>query len=155
MKINKNENLLFPTFLKTVQSISKQFKQETGDRVVIHETWRNPERQQWLYEQGRSRKGPIVTNATRSMHSLGLACDIVGDVSPRPGIQGPYDIDFKKFGAIVLSHSMVWGGSWHDSVHIEMRGPYTQQQLFDMAADKGIIYVWHKLEDYYAAHPSF
>lgn len=155
MKINKNENLLFPTFLKTIHSISDQFKRETGTRVVIHETWRNYERQQWLYEQGRTRKGPVVTNTTKSLHSLGLACDIVGDISPLPGVQGPYDIDFKAFGAIVLSHSMVWGGKWQDMVHVEMRGPYSTSEIFDMADKHGILYVWHKLEQYYAAYPSF
>lgn len=155
MKINRNENLLLPVFLKTLKSVAKQFRQETGVDVVIYETWRDPARQQWLYEQGRTRQGPVVTHATRSLHSLGVACDLVGDISAAPGIQGPYEIDFKKFGAIVLSHGLVWGGAWNDYVHCEMRGPYTTKQLFEMAADKGILYVWHKLEDYYAAKPSF
>lgn len=152
MKRIESENLLYPTFLQVVKEIQKEFREQTGHRVVIHETYRLAERQQWLYEQGRTRKGPKITNTLASAHFLGLSCDFVGDTDPyRTGIQGPYDIDWKKLGSIVLSKGLVWGGNFksRDMVHVEMRGPYTTKQLFDMTKDHGILYVWHKLEGYY------
>ena len=150
MKRIKTENLLYPTFVEKIKEIQKEFRQQTGTDVLVHETYRLPERQQWLYEQGRTRKGSVITNTLASSHFLGLAVDFVGDTDPiRTGIQGPYDIDWKKFGAIVLSKDLVWGGVWGDSVHVEMRGPYTTKQLFKMSEEHGILYTWQKLESYY------
>ena len=54
----------------------------------IFEAWRAPERQQYLYEQGRSRSGGIVTysRAWESYHQYGLAADFVlyYDGKPNP-----------------------------------------------------------------------
>jgi peptidoglycan L-alanyl-D-glutamate endopeptidase CwlK len=45
----------------------------------IFEAWRSPERQQYLYAQGRTRAGAIVTyaQAWQSYHQYGLAADFV------------------------------------------------------------------------------
>lgn len=49
-----------------------------GLRVGVFETLRTAERQSWLYAQGRTRKGTIITNAPTvrtSWHGYGLAAD--------------------------------------------------------------------------------
>ena len=53
---------------------------EKGYIVAVFEGYRSPERQQWLYDQGRTRDGKIITYAKpwESFHQYGLAVDIVG-----------------------------------------------------------------------------
>ncbi|HET8657160.1 MAG TPA: hypothetical protein VFL93_16660 [Longimicrobiaceae bacterium] len=43
---------------------------EAGIREVRRETWRSPERQAYLFQQGRSRPGPLATATLTSWHSL-------------------------------------------------------------------------------------
>lgn len=43
--------------------------------VGVHETLRSPERQAFLFEQGRSRPGPVVTWTLDSNHLYGIAAD--------------------------------------------------------------------------------
>lgn len=49
-----------------------------GLEPVVTEGYRSPERQDYLYAQGRTRAGEIVTKAKagQSAHNYGLACDI-------------------------------------------------------------------------------
>ena len=56
-----------------------------GLKFKLFEAYRTPERQAYLFEQGRSRPGSIVTNADawRSIHNYGLAADLILDI---PGI---------------------------------------------------------------------
>ncbi len=56
-----------------------------GLRFKLFEAYRTPERQAYLYTQGRSRSGNIVTNADvwQSIHNYGLAADLILDI---PGI---------------------------------------------------------------------
>ncbi len=53
-----------------------------GLPLRVFEAWRPPERQRYLYEQGRTRPGNKVTfaKAWESYHQYGLAVDIVGFV---------------------------------------------------------------------------
>ncbi|MDB4950352.1 MAG: hypothetical protein JWM27_3001, partial [Gemmatimonadetes bacterium] len=41
---------------------------QAGVRAVRRETWRSPERQGWLFQQGRSRPGPLATATLTSWH---------------------------------------------------------------------------------------
>lgn len=49
---------------------------EEGLPVVITETYRTQERQDQLYEQGRSQEGPVVTWTRKSLHTERRAFDI-------------------------------------------------------------------------------
>ncbi|MGE7841407.1 hypothetical protein ACQKNX_11485 [Lysinibacillus sp. NPDC093712] len=44
--------------------------------IFITETYRSQERQNYLYAQGRTRPGQIVTSTLNSNHKSRLACDI-------------------------------------------------------------------------------
>lgn len=55
-----------------LQAVAEAFPAYTAG---VHETLRTPERQQWLWEQGRTRQGPIVTWTLDSNHLHGLAAD--------------------------------------------------------------------------------
>ncbi|KYG90890.1 peptidoglycan L-alanyl-D-glutamate endopeptidase [[Bacillus] sp. KCTC 13219] len=81
--------------------------------IFITETYRSQERQNYLYAQGRTRPGHIVTWTLKSNHSSRLAWDIA--VGP-PNVL--YDVGvLNKVGAIAQKLGITWGGqkSWVDA----------------------------------------
>jgi len=69
---------LHPAFRSRIAKVLAQLDAE-GIPFRIFEGYRTPERQRWLWEQGRSRPGAIVTKAQpwESYHQYGLASDLV------------------------------------------------------------------------------
>lgn len=69
---------LHPKMREAVESVLAQCRAE-GLPFRVFEANRTPERQAWLYTQGRSRPGAIVTKAQawESFHQYGLAVDFV------------------------------------------------------------------------------
>ncbi|KYG89296.1 peptidoglycan L-alanyl-D-glutamate endopeptidase [[Bacillus] sp. KCTC 13219] len=81
--------------------------------IFITETYRSQERQNYLYAQGRTRPGAIVTWTLNSNHKSRLAWDIA--VAPP---QSLYDVNIlNKVGAIAQKLGITWGGqkSWVDA----------------------------------------
>lgn len=95
-----------------------------GLRPEIVEGYRTQERQNELYEQGRSQSGQVVTKTKKSMHTQGLAIDIAqldenGNITydASPGF-------WEEMGAIGKSLGMIWGGDWksiQDKPHFQYR----------------------------------
>ncbi len=75
---NRDLSLLHPMMRDRAQKVLAACAQQQLP-FRIFEAWRAPERQQFLYEQGRSRPGGIVTyaRAWESYHQYGLAADFV------------------------------------------------------------------------------
>lgn len=95
---------------KALELISECSKQ--GINVLITETYRSVERQDYLYAQGRTRPGSIVTNAKgsamSSYHQWRLAFDVCNN---KKGDE--YNITIlNKIGAIGMKLGLEWGGSW-------------------------------------------
>lgn len=69
---------LHPAFRTKVLALHKQLAAE-GLPFQIFEGFRAPQRQQYLFDQGRTRPGPVVTHARpwSSAHQYGLAADFV------------------------------------------------------------------------------
>ncbi|TCV59372.1 D-alanyl-D-alanine carboxypeptidase-like protein [Neorhizobium sp. R1-B] len=69
---------LHPAVRKAARLIVEELNTE-GFPFRIFEAFRSPQRQEFLYAQGRTRPGPIVTKARpwRSYHQYGLAIDLV------------------------------------------------------------------------------
>lgn len=102
-----------------------------GLRFKLFELYRTPSRQQYLFAQGRSRDGAIVTHvqAWRSKHNYGLAADLVLDI-PNVGLWETGKIDgvhydrmwsemrklARRHGLRTLSRN---GKDW-DLPHVEM-----------------------------------
>jgi len=86
------------------------------DPVVI-ETYRSQARQDYLYEQGRTRPGDKVTWTRSSKHKTRLAADVC------PRVNGKIDWNaqdlFNAWGAIATKNGLVWGGSWGDGPHVQ------------------------------------
>lgn len=88
--------------------------------IFITETYRSQARQNYLYAQGRTRPGKIVTWTLKSNHTSRLAWDIA--VAPPKPL---YDVDtLTKVGAIARKLGITWGGDWArkiDRPHFEVK----------------------------------
>lgn len=75
-KQERSLDLLRPDFRERLERFLTAVRAAFPEyQVTVHETRRSPERQRWLFEQGRSRPGPIVTWTLDSNHLHGLAAD--------------------------------------------------------------------------------
>jgi hypothetical protein len=81
MVIERRVDILLPEFKARLERGLRQ-AQKAGHQVAIFETWRGPVRQDELYAQGRTTRGPKVTNARawESFHQFSVAADIAGYV---------------------------------------------------------------------------
>ncbi|WP_369595649.1 M15 family metallopeptidase [Lysinibacillus pakistanensis] len=88
--------------------------------IFITETYRSQERQKYLYAQGRTRPGQIVTWTLSSNHKSRLAWDIA--IGPP---QSLYDVTtLNRVGAIARKLGITWGGDWLGSIdrpHFEVK----------------------------------
>ncbi|UPW81895.1 M15 family metallopeptidase [Lysinibacillus sp. Ag94] len=90
------------------------------DDIFITETYRSQERQNYLYGQGRTRPGSVVTWTLTSNHTSRRAWDIA--VAPPKNL---YDIKtLSRVGAIAKKLDITWGGYWtastYDAPHFEI-----------------------------------
>lgn len=83
-----------------------------GRKPVVLETFRTQARQDWLYAQGRTRKGRIVTWTTRSKHTERIACDIGFSVLGTMGYWDAPEAAWQYYGHLCRKHGLVWGGDW-------------------------------------------
>jgi len=97
-----------------------------GLPVRVVEGYRSPERQTELYNQGRTTKGNIVTNAKagESLHNFGVAVDFV---FRKQGYNATKS-EWKLLGDIGKAHGFDWGGDFKnfiDKPHHEMKLGYS------------------------------
>ncbi|MFJ8100439.1 M15 family metallopeptidase [Lysinibacillus sp. NPDC096212] len=90
------------------------------DDIFITETYRSQARQNYLYEQGRTRPGSKVTWTLTSNHTSRRAWDIA--VAPPKDL---YNIStLSRVGAIAKKLGITWGGYWpissYDAPHFEI-----------------------------------
>ena len=84
--------------------------EKQGLRVLVTQTLRDDEYQAYLYAQGRTRKGQIVTNSkVTTFHGAGLALDVCQNIKG----QEYSDPAFFRNVAILAKHmGFSWGGDW-------------------------------------------
>jgi len=70
-----------PELRDKVQRVIDRMRQEYGHEVTVVEGTRSQERQEYLYAQGRTRPGAVVTWTRHSAHTDGHAVDVVVDGS--------------------------------------------------------------------------
>ena len=105
-----------------------------GLNVLITNTVRDAEYQAWLYEQGRTRPGSIVTNGKLpTFHHVdaGLAFDFCKNVKGQEYNDTAF---FQDAAAIAKEMGFSWGGDWKsfvDRPHIQWdnHGQYTSAML--------------------------
>lgn len=120
----KQLNILAQTLLALALEDIK--KQKVNPLVV--ETYRSQERQNWLYEQGRTRPGNIVTQIRNSIHTLRNAVDIV----PQREVGGKMtaiwnsgDRDTILLTKSLTKYGFEAGANWvgfKDSPHYQLKG---------------------------------
>jgi hypothetical protein len=66
--VNRGLDVVDPVFASRLIEFESRL-QAAGVRFSRRETWRSPERQAWLFQQGRSRPGAMVTATLTSWHS--------------------------------------------------------------------------------------
>lgn len=114
----RNIDELLPVAQKACRLFLAECKKE-GLPILITETYRSQERQNYLYKQGRSRAGNIVTWTKNSRHTGRMAWDICKNVKGQEYSDASF---FKKCGAVAKRLGIVWGGEWKtpDMPHFEV-----------------------------------
>jgi peptidoglycan L-alanyl-D-glutamate endopeptidase CwlK len=141
--ISHDMDLLFPPFAHRVDEAISNCK-DAGIDVMVFEAWRSPQRQTFLYSQGRSAPGKIVTKADawQSIHQLGLAVDIVfKDAKGNPSWEGDYALVAPHFQAMGLE----WLGGVGDKPHFQWKLPFSVTIAGQLAKNSGVQAVWAQL----------
>lgn len=100
-------------------------KTPEGVHPVIIQTLRTFEESDLLYQKGRTRPGPKVTNAKagQSYHNYGLAIDFALQVNGKTIWK--VTNDWMTVVNIFKAHGWTWGGDWKGSLkdypHVEKR----------------------------------
>ncbi len=123
-----------------------------GMDMRVTNGFRSVAEQDGLHAQGRTRPGPIVTNARggSSWHNYGVAADIAfNNANGQPS--WPNTANWTRYGQIAVSHGLEWGGNWHgiqDRPHIEYH-PGLQtgfaQNLLHTYQQGGLNAVWTRM----------
>lgn len=100
-----------------------------GIKIQVTATLRDFEYQNSLYAQGRTKPGPIVTNAKggQSLHNYGVAFDVV-PVRDGKAVWGTTGADgalWRRIGVLGASLGLEWGGDWKslkDLPHFQYTG---------------------------------
>ena len=101
-----------------------------GIELRVISGYRSPQQQQDLYARGRTRPGPVITNARVSVHNTGLAFDVA--VVENGGLSFDEE-ELREVGRIGQEVGLVWGGAsdrFPDLPHFET--PDAQAVLRDM-----------------------
>ena len=111
-----------------------------GLNVLVTETYRSQARQTYLYEQGRTRPGQIVTQIkTVGYHNTGNAWDICKNVKGQEYSDSSF---FKKCGDIAKSLGIEWGGTWigfSDTPHFQISNSWVIPEEEEMVKKTNIV----------------
>ncbi|WP_054768112.1 M15 family metallopeptidase [Lysinibacillus parviboronicapiens] len=114
---------LFPAAQTACRLLFQECYKVGIKNIFITETYRSQERQKYLYAQGRTRPGQIVTWTLNSNHKSRLAWDIA--VGPP---QSLYDVTtLNRVGAIAKKIGIEWGGTWTNAIdrpHFEVKSSW-------------------------------
>src|SRR5699024_2629471 len=131
-KALKRIGAVHPVIKQGAEEIIRQAYKK-GLYVQFSDGYRSHAEQNALYAQGRTKPGPIVTNARggQSLHNYGLALDMFISNKEGTSASWPYD-KLKQAAGIAKSLGFEWGGDWKgfkDYPHIQMTGGLTLSQL--------------------------
>ena len=122
---------LRPDVRANVETLLKMCKAQ-GLNVLITQTLRDDEYQAYLYQQGRTRPGAIVTNSrTTTFHGKGLAVDFCRNSKGHEYDDAGF---FRNVAVIAKAIGFSWGGDWtsfRDYPHLQWddHGRYTTAML--------------------------
>lgn len=143
---NNSLMLLSPWLRSRIETALRELH-AAGIDIFIFEGFRARQRQDWLYEQGRTREGTIITNAKggNSWHELSLAIDM----AYKPGNRWSWDGDFSKPAPIMKKHGFTWGGdfkTFKDMPHYQLDGGMTLQEAKAIRDQWSLAVLWQEVE---------
>lgn len=117
-KACRDISALSPVAQRACRAFLRECEKE-GLSVLITETYRSQVRQDYLYAQGRTRAGKVVTWTRNSRHTGRMAWDICKNVKGQEYADAAF---FAKCGAIAKRLGITWGGTWDtpDKPHFEV-----------------------------------
>jgi peptidoglycan L-alanyl-D-glutamate endopeptidase CwlK len=126
---------LLPLVQERANAVIAEMKRR-GHAVRIVEGYRTLERQTELYNQGRTTRGAIVTNAKagESLHNYGVAVDFV---FRREGYNASEYL-WQLLGKVGKDQGFEWGGDWQgfiDRPHFELKQGYTLKDFQNNRVD--------------------
>lgn len=144
LKPNNNLSLLSPYFRSRIENALKDVH-AAGYDLFIFEGYRSPQRSSYLYEQGRTREGKIVTNAKawQSFHNYSVACDLWPKINNR----WVFDFDYKKIRDIMVNHGFTCGMDFGDNPHFQLDGGLKWQECKSITENHGLPAVWQNIEE--------
>lgn len=131
---SRDINDLLPTIAAKARQLLAQCE-AAGIQLIVTSTYRDYERQNALYAQGRTKPGKIVTKARAgfSAHNFRRAFDVVPLKDGKPWWTAP-EAAWQKIGKIGQDCGLEWGGAWKsfkDRPHFQDMGGKTLTQLRD------------------------
>jgi peptidoglycan LD-endopeptidase CwlK len=95
--------------------------EQAGLGPRLGETYRTQARQDWLYAQGRTRSGPIVTHTRDSKHTIRLAADVYLYPVETGGKLTWEQAYYDRWGEIAEAQGLKWGGRFgsYDGPHVQ------------------------------------
>ncbi len=116
-----NKYGVHPFLFKKVKLFLEEAKSK-GINLRVVEGYRSLEIQQNYYNQGRTTKGGIITNAPPglSYHNYGWAVDVVEYTNGSPNWKSKH---WNEIGEIGKKYGLVWGGDWTrlvDRPHLQL-----------------------------------
>ena len=122
---------LHPTLERDARELMRRMALAGFPHVGISSTYRNNAHQEYLFAQGRTRPGPIITNARggQSIHNYRLAFDIFQNIRGKEWNNPRF---FETAGRLWRDMGGEWGGDWIgfvDRVHMQYTGGLTLRDL--------------------------
>ena len=146
--IDRDLNKLAP-FFRSLLEVALSECWELGFQIKVFEAFRTPERQDFLFEQGRTRPGKIITKAKswRSWHQYGLAVDLVFQ---KNGVwTWDKDFDYDKPASILKEYGFEWLYPFEQS-HFQITGGLPIREAEKLAKGSGVEAVWEAVESKFA-----
>lgn len=139
-KVNRDYDLLMPE-LRAKMEKGIAAARKAGHPVYMFEGFRSPIRQDYLYAQGRTREGNIVTRAQgwQSWHQFGMAFDIALRVGSKR--QWSWDFDPKEMSQFFSPLGLVWGGP-KDGCHYQWTDRLKISEAREVTLAAGVQTVW-------------
>ena len=129
---------LTPNAQKACNLFIKRCK-ERGLNVLITETYRSQERQNFLYSKGRTRLGPVVTWTKNSRHTSRRAWDICKNLKGHEYSDTQF---FAQCGEVARELGITWGGDWStpDRPHFEISENWNYNEIEELTTVNDIVW---------------
>ena len=145
-KPNRDLLLLSPWFKQRLD-IGLKMLADLGFKMAVFEGYRSPQRSDYLYEQGRTREGKIVTKAKawQSWHNFSCAVDILWfDGTSWDWKQTK---DYAKPVAVMKSLGFTAGADWSDYPHFQIDGGLSTAEAKAIVDQWGMPALWAHIKE--------